>query len=444
MDVSAATPEDLDAAPAAEGDSPPAEQPEALARRIARAGSLEDAFVLARAVYPLGAHYPDPVRRALVERTAMDHRLQRYLLLVVGGRRDALHDLLVWWLERGVDGYDPALARLSTYLYRVTLNRLVNERRRSERRGPSEGTLDDERIAALGDRLCGVGDVDALVQVRATLAEVPEREATAWYLAKIGGHSNAEIAAVTGLPLGAISRVVKRVNVRLTRRFGSADAAWAALLAAALVDGSIPAIRARTWIQRARAQAAAHLRSTAGRVVTYALAAAAGGGAVWATSPRPVAEPAGVRIVTAATAPATLTTATASQTPAPPRGVAPTATETRVPVATVGGEPTAPRAAASAQRRQSGDASAEADELDRAASQLRVRPATAARILTLHRRRWPRSAMSLTRDALEAEALSQTGAEGRARELAQRVVQQDPQSPEAHRMRVLGLVGTSP
>ncbi len=111
--------------------------------------------------------------------------------------------LAIW---RGAATYDGSRGSLSTWLFALTHHKSVDAVRRSQRhsgrRAPEEAlttqadpaqAVDEQAIAAVR------GD-----EVRAALAALPEPQRRALTLAYFGGYSQAEIAQLTGTPLGTV------------------------------------------------------------------------------------------------------------------------------------------------------------------------------------------------------------------------------------------------
>lgn len=408
-----------------------------IANEIRRAGTIEEAFALARRTYPLGVDLPHPVREALFQRTAKDRQLQTILLHTAGHDQDLVQDVLVWWWEKGLDGFDSDRATVRTFLRQVMANRILNARRKRRRRGRYQQAVPDEVIASVCDELFRGADVETIAMVSRALDECDPADAMAWTLATIPGYTNEEIARVTGIPLGAVSRATARVRARLERRFGGQDRSLAALFPLAMLQRPGPLERLRelgslayTYLRRA-------LRSAAGRAASYGLVATAGAAGALL---RPASPPA--QVVTHQTVAVAPTVAPViAPSPSPEAPPAPETPPARPEAVAAPPPPVSRPAVVSPTPRdvRHGSATLELRELEHATATSATRPQTALALFASHRLRWPNSAYSLTRDAAEAETRAQVGDLVRARTLAQRVLRSQPQSPEAFRMRVLGL-----
>lgn len=418
-----------DQAPQAEGTE------RELVSKIKRAPTVDAAFAMARAVFPSGVDYPQEVRHALFDRSARDNGLGTCLLIKARQDRDVLQDVLLFWWSEGMDRYEPHLGTVRTYLYRVIFNRMANHRRKTARRGRFDVTASEESVQRVGESYFGAMDLETIARVSLALDAEDPQEALAWLLSKVPRCSNEEIAAITGIPLGSVSRVVKQVNDRLHRRFGDRDLALAALIPSVFIERSGLGAWGRDLIDGLRHRARRALRSTGGRVASYGLAALVGAGITQARR-SPVAPP---RVVVQRV-----------EVPAPTSAALPPVTgasrgEPAEPPPPAPGAPTSPALDRQEPRRADRAPSrAESIELEHASALAASRPLTALAILAAHRRRWPSSAQALTRDAVEAEALSHAGQIERARVLARQVAAQSPRSAEAHRLRALRLVDPAP
>jgi RNA polymerase sigma-70 factor (ECF subfamily) len=153
---------------------------------------------------------------------------------LVEGHRHRLFTLAVRELGSGADAEDAvqeafirawrALPRFrgqaafSTWLYRICLNAISDQRARSARGSgvPLEDVAEpaDPRDAILERELSG-----ALQQA---LADLDETYRTAVLLFDVLGRSYAEIAAVLGVPEGTVKSRIFRGRVELARRLGTA------------------------------------------------------------------------------------------------------------------------------------------------------------------------------------------------------------------------------
>lgn len=128
---------------------------------------------------------------------------------------DAVHDTFVSALE-ALGKYRPERIRelaIRAWLYRIALNKVRNNFRRSNRR--REVPLPESESAAVGPDLDGVMDaLDAL-------ARLPEKQRVAVTLRHMQDLPYAEIADATGWPENTVKTLVRRGMLRLREAFGN-------------------------------------------------------------------------------------------------------------------------------------------------------------------------------------------------------------------------------
>ena len=110
-------------------------------------------------------------------------------------------------LWRMAPDWRPGAARVSTWLYRVTVNLCTDRLRR--RRGvdlDAAGEVADERPAALQEMIAA----DRLAALEAALMTLPERQRQAVVLRHIEGLSNPEIADILGIGIEAVESLTAR------------------------------------------------------------------------------------------------------------------------------------------------------------------------------------------------------------------------------------------
>jgi len=123
-------------------------------------------------------------------------------------------------LHRARDGYQPS-ARFKTFLYRIAANHCLNELRRGEwraraadRAAGADGPADPD---ALPSRAAGPeAEIEAgrlEEAVRAMLDRLPDKQRTAFVLARFDGLSYEEIADVLETSVSAVKSLVHRATV---------------------------------------------------------------------------------------------------------------------------------------------------------------------------------------------------------------------------------------
>jgi len=128
-----------------------------------------------------------------------------------------------------------AEARFSTWLFRIARNLALNELDRTRNRAPHFSTDGDERDGAPRPGLALVSpgpSALAIVEARrdnermeAWLAELPERQRSALWLAAVEGYSYEEIAGILETTSASVKALVHRARVSLADRMSALSAA---------------------------------------------------------------------------------------------------------------------------------------------------------------------------------------------------------------------------
>jgi len=127
--------------------------------------------------------------------------------------------------------YEPT-AKFSTWLYRIARNLALNELDRSRNKRPHLSAENSDRDDDRRPPLVLVGNspsADELVDARRTeeliekvLAELPERQRSALWLAVVEGHSYAEIADALETTTGSVKSLVHRARAAVADRLAEA------------------------------------------------------------------------------------------------------------------------------------------------------------------------------------------------------------------------------
>ncbi len=112
--------------------------------------------------------------------------------------------------------YDPGKAQVSTWLFRIARNLMIDQLRRE--RGIAYDALDAADEPVMEDQAPEASDAEAL---RRQIATLPEEQLTLVYKNFFEGKSHAEIAHETGQPLGSVK---SRLRAALKRLRGQLDA----------------------------------------------------------------------------------------------------------------------------------------------------------------------------------------------------------------------------
>ena len=128
--------------------------------------------------------------------------------------------------------YNPDLGRFSTWLYHIARNVVRTFLGRSQRR-PSAAELGEDRTlenslpdpSAEADLVGGVLRSEAEAEVRAALAELPERTRTVLALRYYDNMDYQSIATTMGLSLGNVKTLIHRGKLALAQKFRDREAA---------------------------------------------------------------------------------------------------------------------------------------------------------------------------------------------------------------------------
>lgn len=119
------------------------------------------------------------------------------------------------------DRYRPE-ARFSTWLYRIATNLALNELRRPRRRDPHASVDDEDAGISLVAPSSPVDDIvharRVSEEVEAALAELPDKQRMALWLAAVEGHSYAEIAQALDVTEKAVKALVHRARSGIASR----------------------------------------------------------------------------------------------------------------------------------------------------------------------------------------------------------------------------------
>jgi RNA polymerase sigma-70 factor (ECF subfamily) len=138
------------------------------------------------------------------------------------------------------DRYSPN-ARFSTWLFRIGRNLALNELDRAHHRLPhisvdqtrdAGGDHDAKRpalvlVSSVPSVESRLDDERAASRLEAELAELPERQRTALWLAAVEGHGYAEIAQVLETSISSVKSLVHRARANLADRMAKQSAAVA-------------------------------------------------------------------------------------------------------------------------------------------------------------------------------------------------------------------------
>ncbi len=128
--------------------------------------------------------------------------------------------------------YNPELGRFSTWLYHIARNVVRTFLGRSQRR-PAAAELGEDRtlensiadVSPDADPMGGVLRAEAEAEVRAALADLPERTRTVLALRYYDNMDYQSIATTMGLTLGNVKTLIHRGKLALAAKFRDREAA---------------------------------------------------------------------------------------------------------------------------------------------------------------------------------------------------------------------------
>jgi RNA polymerase sigma-70 factor, ECF subfamily len=157
--------------------------------------------------------------RRLVDRHGPKLRAIAGQFLDAGEADDAVQDALIrFWRQAG--RFDPEKAALSTWLYRIVVNRCIDIRRQRFR-GPwsSVDEAEDLPSADVGAERALAG-VETLRHVATVIVALPSRQRMALMLATVGDRTAEDIAILLGVSRAAAEQLIARArrNIRTAMR----------------------------------------------------------------------------------------------------------------------------------------------------------------------------------------------------------------------------------
>lgn len=106
-------------------------------------------------------------------------------------------------------------AKLSTWLYRVTVNTVLDDRKRRGRRPAQLSAVPEEAFSRRSSRETDPGD---RLHLEAAIASLPERARTALVLHGIEGYAYEEVADLMGVAVGTVKSHIHRARALLIER----------------------------------------------------------------------------------------------------------------------------------------------------------------------------------------------------------------------------------
>ena len=148
------------------------------------------------------------------------YRFSRQMLGSTEAAEDVTQDVFVA-LARSAARFDPALASLSTYLYGIARNLVLQRYKKSRAR--VEVSIDDvagehEAFATTSDPTEVIARAQATRQLRQAILGLPVRYREVVVLCELNGLSYEEAAAIAGCPIGTVRSRLSRARRMLIAR----------------------------------------------------------------------------------------------------------------------------------------------------------------------------------------------------------------------------------
>ena len=130
-------------------------------------------------------------------------------------RLDLIQDISVQAWD-AFDGFDPARARFSTWLYRVALNVAISQLRRRQLRQRHQAVLDEDALPV--DDTAAAEQQHAVQQLEVAIRALPPLD-RALMLLHLDDHDHRQIADILGISSANVSTRLHRLRQQLRARF---------------------------------------------------------------------------------------------------------------------------------------------------------------------------------------------------------------------------------
>jgi RNA polymerase sigma-70 factor, ECF subfamily len=149
----------------------------------------------------------------------------RYLGNAAEGEDIAQEVFLRVW--RMAARYDPARSKVSTWIYRITVNLCIDRQRRNrfwQLFGRDQASdLADMLADPAPGTVAVIAGRQTLARVQASIATLPERQRMAIMLSAVAGLDGPQIAQAMGASAGAVEQLLVRARRQLRRDVGDDD-----------------------------------------------------------------------------------------------------------------------------------------------------------------------------------------------------------------------------
>jgi RNA polymerase sigma-70 factor, ECF subfamily len=147
------------------------------------------------------------------------YRFSRQMLGSREAAEDVTQDVFIAF-ARSVRRFDPAMGALTTYLYGIARNLILQRHKRSRWQHVAIDALntDARALATTGDPTDAVIQLQMQQQVRAAILGLPVHYREAVVLCELNGLSYEEAANIAGCPIGTIRSRLSRAREILVKR----------------------------------------------------------------------------------------------------------------------------------------------------------------------------------------------------------------------------------
>lgn len=166
---------------------------------------------------------PDSVRECLERFSPLVWSICRRALGDLAAAQDAVQEIFLD-LWRSAGRYRPDVASEATFVAVIARRRLIDLRRRAERR-PGEKELEDIHEAAAPTALDLLELGDEARRARAALETLRPEQRRVLLMSVTDGLPHSEIARITGMPLGTVKTHVRRGLDRVRKALGAQEEA---------------------------------------------------------------------------------------------------------------------------------------------------------------------------------------------------------------------------
>ena len=175
-------------------------------------------------LHAIAAGRPDAIDECMRRHGGLVWSLARRGSPTPADAEDAVQEIWIA-LWRSAARYDPSRGAEATFVRTIAERRLIDRRRRRQRR-PEMAMLEDvaDPQAAASGAGAGAEIADEAARVRTALAGLRPEQRRVLEFNLVQGHTHQEIAARTGMPLGTVKSHARRGLERVRQMLGASGA----------------------------------------------------------------------------------------------------------------------------------------------------------------------------------------------------------------------------